>query len=136
MIVIKESYADIMQLRYADVFFDGKVTPYDTAFGNWRHSKFCKSEAYQIIRKISLTEGLESYDEPDGSMSLDLLPGAFVRWDKELSYTIDRIYTHEFADALNSLEYEKNHEWVSRVHLDQVSFNLQEVDVKHLTDLQ
>ena len=136
MIVIKESYSDILQLRYADVLLDGKVTPYDTAFGNWRHVKLCKREAYQIMWKNSLCEGLESHLERDGSMSLDVLSGAFMRWDKELSCTVDSIYTHEFGDALNSLEYKKNYEWVSRAHLDPVSFNLQEVDEEHPTDLQ
>ena len=86
--------------------------------------------------KNSLCEGLESHLERDGSMSLDVLSGAFMRRDKELSCTVDSIYTHEFGDALNSLEHKKNYEWVSRAHLDPVSFNLQEVDEEHPTDLQ
>ena len=135
MIEIKESHADILQVRYAD-FFDGTMTPYDTAFGHWWLSKFCRSEAHQITWKNSLFGGLESHDERHGSMSLDVFSGAFMCWDKKMSRAIDEIYTHEFSDVLNSLEYEKDDEWVSRVPLDPLPFNLQQVDENHPADLQ
>ena len=135
MIVIKESYADILQFWYADVLFDGKMNPYATAFAHWRHRKFCNGEAHQIIWKNNLSEGLEFYDGRDGSMSLDALVALMCR-DKELSCTVEKKYTDEFGVALNGLECEKNHECVSRVHLDPVPFNLQEVDEEHPTDLQ
>ena len=136
MIVIKESYADILQFWYADVMFNGKIPPYATAFAHWRHSKFCKCKAHQIIWKNSLSEGMESHGGRDSSMSLDALSGAFMCRDKELSCTVDQIYIHEFGGALNRLEYKKNHECVSCVHLDPIPFKVQDVDEEHSTYLQ
>ena len=107
MIEIKESDADILQLRYLDVLFDGKMTQYEAVFGHWLYSKVCISEAQQFISKNSLFAGLGNHNERDGSMSLEALWGAFMYWNKELSRLVDEIYTRIFGDALNGLEYEK-----------------------------
>ena len=116
--------------------FDRKLPPYGTAFGHWRLSKFCKSEADQITWKNNRFEGLVNYDERDGNMNLDTLLGAYMCWAIELSCAGYEKYTHEFGDALDGLEYEKDHVWISRINLKPVTFNLQQVDKQHPTDLQ
>ena len=69
-------------------------------------------------------------------MSLDVFLGRVMRWDEELYRVIGAIRTHEFSNALNKLEYKKDHEWLSRVPLEPVTINLPEVGEEHPTDLQ
>ena len=136
MIKIKQSFADILKVRYAEVVVDGNIALCKVAFGHWRRSKVCQIEANQIIWKNSPFGGLEIHDKSDDSMSLDVLLGRVMRWDEELYRVIGAIRTHEFSNALNKLEYKKDHEWLSRVPLEPVTINLPEVGEEHPTDLQ
>ena len=128
MVAISTADAAILQLRYEDVIQDEKMTTFDTVLRHWRLKENRTEEAHQIIWNNSLFGRLASPGERDGRISMHVLSGASVRWDKELPRAIGEIYAQEFGDALIALGYEKDHSWVSRLPVDPVPFNLEEAD--------